>query len=129
MRYFGFFDINLYAELEDLEFYEGDFDEVYPDREYDFCEAEASVLAKYAGVHRNSINEALKDLERNFLIESPTGYTGWKVFLKSKDLIIWKRDYLNKKIMKSYKHILQCIKTTGNDAQKLPQNAQNGTVH
>jgi hypothetical protein len=127
MRYFGFFDINLYAKLEDRdEIYEGDFDEVYPDRGYDFCKAEAGVLAKYAGVHKNSINAALRDLERNFLVEPLAEYYGWKVFLKSKNLTIWKRDYLNKKVMESYKHILQCTKTTGNDAQKLPKHAQKG---
>jgi hypothetical protein len=128
MRYFGYFDINFYQELEDdLEIEINDFDEIYSDREYDFCEAELSIMAEYAGLHRNSINAALNDLERNFLIEPLTGYNGWKVFLKSKDSAIWKRDYLNKKVMDSYKHILQCIKTTGNDAQKLPNDAQKGS--
>jgi hypothetical protein len=62
-----------------------DFDEIYSDREYDFCEAELSVMAGYAGLHRNSITPSLIDLERNFLIEPLSGYNGWKVFLKSKD--------------------------------------------
>ena len=126
LRHFGFFDINLYAELEDIEI--SDFEEVYPDRKYDFCEAELGVLAKSANIHRNSVNPALSDLERNFLIEPLIEYSGWKVFLKSMDNTIWKRDYLNKKILRSYRHIHQCTKTTGNDAQILPKNAQKGSV-
>jgi len=128
MRYFGFFDINQYAEFEDdLEISENDFDVIYSDREYDFCDAEVNIMAEYAGLHRNSITAALNDLERNFLIEPLIGYNGWKVFLKSKDSTIWKRDYLNKKVMKSYKHILQRTKTTGSGAQKLPKDAQKGS--
>jgi hypothetical protein len=128
LRYFGFFDINLYSELEDLEFCEADMEEVFPDREYDFCDADLGILAEFAGIHRNSINAALDDLVRNFLIEPLNVYSGWKVFLKSRDYTIWKRDYLNKKILSSYRHIIQSTKTTGNDAQNLPKNAQTGSV-
>ena len=128
LRYFGFFDINLYSELEGLEFCETDTEEVFPDREYDLCEAELKILAEFAGIHRNSINAALNDLVRNFLIEPLTVLSGWKVFLKSKDNTIWKRDYLNKEILSSYRHIIQCTKTTDNDAQNLPKNAQTGSV-
>jgi hypothetical protein len=126
MRYFGYFDIGLYAQIEDLEIYEGDYDEVYPARKFDICEAELGVLAAYAGIHRNSLNSALRNLESDSLIE-PINHYSWKVFLRSKDNKILKRDYLNKKIMRSYKHILRCTKTTGNGAQKLPKDAQMGS--
>jgi hypothetical protein len=106
MRYFGFVDVNLYAELEDLEICEADFKEVFLDREYDFCDADLGSFVEFAGIHRNSVNPALNDLERNFLIEPLTDYPGWKVFLKSKDSTIWKRDYLNKKILRSYRYII-----------------------
>jgi hypothetical protein len=128
MRHFGGFDIHQYAELENLELSEHEFTEIYPDREYDICEAEIGVLAKYAGIHRNSIHSALRNLESNFLIETIVKYHGWKVFLKSKDNTIWKRDYLNKKILSSYCHIIQRTKSTGSDAQKLPKNAQIGSI-
>jgi hypothetical protein len=128
LRHFGFFDINLYSEIEDLEFCEADMEEVFPYREYDFCDADLGILAEFAGIHRNSIKAALDDLERNFLIQPLVVYSGWKVFLRSKDNTIWKRDYLNKKILSSYRHIIQCTKTTGNDAQNLPKNAQTGSV-
>jgi hypothetical protein len=127
MRYFGYFDINQYAELEDLEIYEGDYNEAYPDRNYDFCEAEKGVMAQYAGLHKNSLYAALQDLESNDLIETLNDYSGWKVFLRSKDDTFFKRDYLNEKIMRSYRHALCCTKTTGNDAQKLPKHAQIGS--
>jgi hypothetical protein len=126
LRYFGFFDINLYADMENPEICEADFEEVFPDREYDFCEADPVFLAQFAGIHRNSINAALDDLANNFLIES-YAYLEWKVFLRSKDLTFWKRDYLNKQILDSYRHIIRCTKTTGNGAQKLPKNAQKGS--
>ena len=34
---------------------------------------------------------------------------------------------LNEKVMRCYQHILRCTKTTGNGAQKLPDNAQMGS--
>ncbi len=123
MRYFGYFDFFAYSELEYVDYAA---DEIYSNREYDFCKAEIGVLAKYAGIHRNSVYSALENLESNILIEPTAEYYGWKVFLRSKDDNILKRDYLNEKIMRSYRHILQCTKTTGNDAQKLPNNAQMG---
>ena len=61
MRYFGYFSIDDYAELEYGEPCDEDFKEVYPYREFDFCEAEIGILAKYAGIHRNSIKSALKN--------------------------------------------------------------------
>jgi hypothetical protein len=106
MRYFGYFDLHQYSELEDLELCEQEFDETYTYRKYDFCEAEIGVLAKYAGIHRNSMNGALDDLERNDLIQPIFSNSRWKVFLRSEDNTIWKRDYLNEKVMRSYRHIL-----------------------
>ena len=79
MRCFGYFDINFYAKLEDFEIYEGDFQEEYPERKYDFCDAEISTMAEHAGIHRNSVRAALKNLAQNFLIE-PLGPDCWKVF-------------------------------------------------
>ena len=106
MRYFGYFDIEMYAAFEDLEIYEGNFNEIYPTRKFDFCEAERDLLAKYAGLHRNSLYTALQDLEANFLIEPIDGYYCWKVFIRSKDDTYFERGYLNEKIMRSYRHIL-----------------------
>jgi hypothetical protein len=107
MRCFGFFDIHIYAELEnDLEISINDFDEVYSQREYDLCDAELSIMAEHAGLHRNSITVALNELKQNFMIEPLTDSHGWKVFLKSRDSIIWTRDYLNRKVRASYMHKL-----------------------
>ena len=78
-------------------------------------------------MHRNSITASINDLERNDLIEPLGGYNGWKVFLRSKGNAFWERDCLNKKVMDSYKHILQCTKLTGNGIQKLPNDAQKGS--
>lgn len=126
MRYFGYFDIDEYAALEGPETEEGDYDEVYPVREFDYCVSERSVLVEHAGIHRNSLHTALQDLQANFLLES-IDYSRWKVLLRSKDNTIWKRDYLNKAVRCSYRHISCCTKTTANCAQKLPKNAQIGS--
>jgi hypothetical protein len=63
-------------------------------------------MADLAGISRRSVATALNDLEMNFLIEPIGSYCGWKVFLKSRDDMIWKRSYLHEKIRASYKHIL-----------------------
>lgn len=100
MRFFSFFDFDLYKELEEREEELEDFKTVFKDRDYDFCEAEKSNLAEYAGIARRSMTSALRDLEENFLIEPLEESEGWKVFLRSKNNTYWKRDFLNSEIRK-----------------------------
>ena len=103
LRYFGYFDQDLYAEETASE--EEDFDSLYQGRQWESCEAEVSILAKYAGISRPSVYEALKDLENHNLIESKgLNYEGahtWKVFLIPPKY--YTRDYLNGKVMRRYK--------------------------
>lgn len=128
MRHFSFFDHDQYADLEELEIYEGDYCKDYAQREYEFCEAENKILAEYAGIHRSSIYNAQKSLERNFLIEPVNGYDGWKVYLRGNGTY-WKRNYLNEKIAASYRHISHCRKTTGNGVEKLPESVEMVSIH
>jgi len=110
MRYFSYFDIEVYLnyrfdqdiEEEPSEFFkEGDS---FKQREFEICEAEPGILAKYAGFHRNSLKSALNNLEQNFLIEPDDQLDAWRVFLRSKDNTFYKREYLNKKLMhKNYR--------------------------
>ena len=100
MRYFGFFDIETYLNLEDEndEYSLTDFQEVYPRRKWDNCQAEKMILADYAGIDRRSINTALDSLEKCGLIKPYEG-EGWLVYLKSKDNLIFTRAFLNNQLM------------------------------
>lgn len=94
MRYFGFFNIDLYCEIENQEYEPSDFDEIYKGRQWDFCEAETSIMAQYAGIDRKSISVALNSLKENFLIEELENYYGWKVYLHPQ--CSYKISFLNK---------------------------------
>lgn len=105
MRYFGFYDED--AVYSDQDIFPGDkFNEIYPKRKYDLCQAEGHLMAHYAGIARNSVPEALRDLERNFLIESIQRYDldvfTWKVYLRPPRY--FRRDHLNTKTMEIYQH-------------------------
>jgi len=107
MRSFSKFDLETYLEIEgDDEKCYADFDEVYKDRKYDLCYENKNTLAKYSGMHRNSINDALKDLADNYLIEWNAEWNLWKVYLKSKGGTYWKRGDLNEKILNSFRSSL-----------------------
>lgn len=106
MRYFGYFDLQLFEMDEEAEEYvSSDFDEFYPNRTWDFCEAELSILAEYAGVTRRSAFSALENLEQHCVIgkSSFEEFPGWKVFLHPPSY--YKRAYLNKKINDKYLHL------------------------
>jgi hypothetical protein len=107
MRCFSSFDMDIYLDiLEDGENDPTDFDEVFEARQFDMCNMQKIELAHYAGIHRNSINCALKSLETNCLIDWNDEWELWQVYLKSKDNSYWKREYLNKKILDSFRHTL-----------------------
>jgi len=104
MRRFCSFDIEGYIEEQELEDKSyTDFNEVYPKREYEHCNAGKGILAEYAGIDRTSIKTALMDLEGCFLITGIINFDGvkdsWDVYLKSSGKH-FKRSYLNEKIMR-----------------------------
>lgn len=110
MRNFSYFDINEYLYFEELDG-KGpiDFDEIYPQRKYDFCDAEKCVMAEYAGISRRSINNALESLKTCNLIEKKLYFDGpyikvpgWKVFLRDNGYI-FKRWFLNSRLNKGKK--------------------------
>ncbi len=107
MRSYGYFDFDEYVEIKDLEAEYNDHQEVYRDREFDFCEAERLVLIEKAGIHPRSFNNAIENLIENNLVKR-LEYQKWAVFILPRNnkgtKIYYKRDFLNKKIMNSYKH-------------------------
>ena len=106
MRCFSYFDIDVYLEIEADERDHTDFEEIFANREYDFCNASKIELSKYAGIHRNSVESALKSLNENFLVEWHKGFRLWKIYRKSKGKTYWKRDFLNQKITKSFRYTI-----------------------
>jgi hypothetical protein len=110
MRYFGYFDQDIYFGQEDSEensFGPDEFDLMFKSRKWDLCEAEVSTMADYAGIKRPSVYTALTDLEKNFLIKdagtNDEGARWWRVYLTPPSY--WNRAYLNKKIIRqAYKN-------------------------
>jgi hypothetical protein len=100
MRHFGFFDFDRYNEYGD--FQASDFDEIYRDRIYDFCEATVDVLAEYSDITTRSVYNALQNLESQKLL------SGHQDVVK-KILIVpqssYHRSYLNEVTKKKYKHL------------------------
>lgn len=86
MRSFGFYDFQSLDESGEAEHVstEDAFLAIYADRDFDFCNAEINLLAKYAGITRQSFYPAIKCLEFCHLVERSTtddGESVWKVFL------------------------------------------------
>lgn len=71
MRSYGFFDLDRYIELYELDYSPSDFfedSENYRARKCDFCEAEIGVLAEYAGITKRSAYDALENLLSNITL-------------------------------------------------------------
>jgi hypothetical protein len=110
MRHFAYFEQDQYVKKEkpwgNTASTDEDFKLLYRERKWDICEAEISILAEYASISRPSVYEALKDLEKHFLIEShgtnDEGARRWKVFLIPP--MRYKVASLNAKIAWRYRH-------------------------
>ncbi|WP_419655431.1 hypothetical protein [Desulfosarcina variabilis] len=104
MRCYGYFDFEEYADLEDLDYND---EGLFTDRKYDFCEADRSVLVEKSGISYRSFNSAIKDLIDKNLVKR-LEYQKWAVCLfpcnEEGKTIYFKRDFLNKKVMTSYRH-------------------------
>lgn len=105
MRYFSFFDLDFYSEIEGFDAEPGEFNEIYKNRKFDYCHARKDFMAELSGLNTRSIYRSLIDLEENSLIEK-VDFETWKIFLLTKDFTIFKRSYLNQKIIDAYRHEL-----------------------
>jgi hypothetical protein len=139
MRYFGYFDAELYR-LDECEkddngaLLDMEIPELYKIRKYDLCEATVSVLARYAGISRPSVYEGLQDLKARHLVEGPwmdeDGTQRWKVYIRPPQY--FKRGFLNDEIGKAHmrererldgkckKASGMCKKASGRRVKKLP---------
>ena len=120
LRYFSFFDIyDYFIEIEEDEPDETaeDFNEVFANRDFDFCNANYSKLAEYAGIARRSVTAAMNSLVDGCLLESATEHE-WKVYVRPPKR--FRPSYLNSQIKKRYR----VEKITGNGRKKLPKNGK-----
>ena len=97
MRNFAYFDCETCFEVDDIVIEHNEFDEYFKTREADYCNAEEDVLAEYAGISLNSLSVALENLEENLFIERIGKHNLWKVYLKSKNHLLYKQNYLDNK--------------------------------
>lgn len=101
MRHFGYADYYEYWETaeegtkQEMDVPDWNTDD-FKNREFDFCEAEPSILCEYAHISRRSYNEAINDLEKHFLIKSDKG----KFLVYLRPPMYYKRDGLNKTLIK-----------------------------
>ena len=107
MRYFGYFDFELYpdyvTEKEWDEFIEG-FERdrknfIY--RKFDFCEANIGALAYHAGINTNSVYSAIEFLIQCSLVQE-IQQRFWKIYLRP--IRSLNKAMLNNMIMKAYAH-------------------------
>jgi len=91
LRYFARYDDD-YDEDDDPP---SEFIERYATRSWEMCSAEVVQLAKYAGVERHTVSEAMKNLQENFLLE-PNGCGEWRVYIIPAKY--WRAGYLNQKL-------------------------------
>ena len=103
LKHFAWWDIDLYCGLEDLEYSPIENSEIYRDRDYDFMNAEESIICEFAGISRRSLSDAYESLVSQDLIKFlgvDDGKRVWKVFVKPKEY--YKRDWLNQESERRY---------------------------
>jgi hypothetical protein len=101
LRHYGWFDLDMYSENEDLEASPSDFDIFYPGRKYDFFDADLILSAEHAGFSYRSVKSALNSLEECSLIERWNAKL-WKIYLTPP--YYYKRRFLNDKIKERFAH-------------------------
>lgn len=103
LKYFHFWDFDLYQEYEEMDEPPSETCEVYNDRKYDFLSADPEAIAEYSGVCKKSIPPAIKALTDNYFIE-PIGMVDgritWKLFTQPPNTFA---DDMNKQARKRYK--------------------------
>lgn len=104
LRYFSWFDVDMYIDYENIDTDPCDFNDIYRDRKYDFFDGEYDILSEHAGFHYRSLQSALNSLKEHELIEryDEGGRQGWKVFLEPART--YKRKFLNEITMKKFSH-------------------------
>ena len=103
MRYFAYYDRDD-CGAEDCP--EDDYIQEFAEREFEICAAEIPLMADLAGISRQSVYNAIKNLEVCRLVKSiAADVPQWLVYLRAKDGLIINTGYLNQKVQRAYSHI------------------------
>jgi len=81
LKYFCYWEFDLYQEYEEMAEPPSEFDEVYRNREYDFLYADIGAIAELSGVCKKSIPSAFQELKNRYFIE-PIGMVDGRETLK-----------------------------------------------
>ena len=109
LKHFSWWDGREYCDLENLDssMDYSDLSDLYPSREYDFMDADDEIICELSGITTRSLKEAYRSLSDRYFISSVKvmGRKLWKVHIKPS--FIYKREYLNKHMIKRYGGTLQ----------------------
>jgi hypothetical protein len=103
LKYFCFWDFDLYQEYEATCEDPSEFNEVYCDRKFDFLSADPEAIAELSGVSKKSITSAFQSLENHHFMESigmMNDRETWKLFTKPPH--IYKSTYMNEQVRNKY---------------------------
>jgi hypothetical protein len=103
LKCFSYWEIERYCKEQGMEYSPADLTEIYRFREYDFVDADESIICEFAGVSKRSLAAAYKSLTDNYFIK-PVELDGDK---KLWELAIiphyyYRRDSLNDRTKERY---------------------------
>jgi len=102
LKYFCYWEYDLYQEYEEIYEDPSMYDEVYRDRKYDFLSADHEAIAEVSGVSIRSIPSAFNSLKEHYFIESigkMEGHETWKLFTQPPYIYT---KYMNEQARKKY---------------------------
>lgn len=100
LRTFSGWDKNEADEELELSNDDEEIRQAYGERQFDYSELRPGLIAKYSGIERSRVYDALKDLTERSLIARC--YKKLKVFIIPPKY--YKRDFLNEQLIKSFGH-------------------------
>lgn len=102
LKYFCYWEYDLYQEYEEMDEPPSETYEVYRDRKYDFLIADPEAIAEISGVCQRSISSAFQSLENHYFMEH-IGLIGnhetWKLFTQPPSIF---NTYMNEQARDKY---------------------------
>ena len=92
--------LDMYADIEEIDFHEEDRREVYKNRKWEICDKSQAFLCEKAGIHRTRFKGAMSSLNDCDLISKQKSTLGYRIQVKPK--IIYLREHMNKRIGERY---------------------------
>ena len=103
LKCFSYWEIERYCKEQGMEYSPADLTEIYRCREYDFVDADESIICEFAGITKRSLAAAYKSLTDNYFIK-PVEPDGDKKLweLEIIPLFYYTRDSLNDRTKERY---------------------------